>query len=55
MLTDATPQDDSAGPNVATLSLTQAAELLRVHPATGASHTVTGWGDRRHGYLIRSV
>ena len=34
MLTDTHPQEDPAGPNVATLSLTQAAELLRVHPAT---------------------
>lgn len=34
MLTDARPQDAADGPNVATLSLTQAAEFLRVHPAT---------------------
>ena len=34
MLTDANPQDAPDGPNVATLSLTEAAALLRVHPAT---------------------
>ncbi len=34
MLTDAHPQDDPGGPNVATLSLTEAAALLRVHTAT---------------------
>lgn len=35
MLTDAHPQDAPDGPNVATtLSLTEAARLLRVHPAT---------------------
>lgn len=34
MLTDAHPQDAADGPNVATLSLTEAARLLRVHPAT---------------------
>lgn len=34
MLTDATRQDAADGPNVATLSLTEAAAHLRVHPAT---------------------
>ncbi len=34
MFTDTHPQDAEDGPNVATLSLTDAAKLLRVHPAT---------------------
>lgn len=34
MHTDTHPQGTTDGPNVATLSLTEAARLLRVHPAT---------------------
>ena len=34
MFTDTHPQDAEDGPNVATLSLTEAAALLRVHTAT---------------------